>query len=97
MGATGGAAICAAAKLGCVPAVGGLAGTQAHLGHFSFRDSHKNEAAKVRALDDPAHPTRVWESRPEAVVQAADAVQDSASSRSNRSADEREGRGQCLL
>ena len=34
-------AIAATIELRRVPAVGGLASTQAHLGHFSFRDSHK--------------------------------------------------------
>jgi hypothetical protein len=41
VGTERGTALGALAELGGMPAVGGLAGAQAHLRSFTFRDSHR--------------------------------------------------------
>lgn len=41
VGTERGAALGALAELGGMPAIGGLAGAQAHLRSFTFRDSHR--------------------------------------------------------
>ena len=46
--ARSGSAVVAAAELAGVPAVSGLASTQAHFGHFSFWNSHKTKSRRLR-------------------------------------------------